>query len=63
MNIKNKKCIRRLSRRSLWASHKRNIIAIIAIALIPLLVRQKSSKVQGLAVVLSYAVYLFLTIV
>lgn len=38
-------------------------LAIIAIALIPLLVRQKSSKVQGLAVVLSYAVYLFLTIV
>ncbi|MBE5886673.1 MAG: FtsX-like permease family protein [Lachnospiraceae bacterium] len=37
MNIKNKKCIRRLSRRSLWASHKRNIIAIIAIALTTLL--------------------------
>lgn len=37
MNVKNKKCIRRLSRRSLWASRKRNIIAIIAIALTTLL--------------------------
>ena len=38
------------------------ISVIIAIALIPLLVRQKSSKVQGIIVVLSYAVYLFFTI-
>ena len=37
MNVKNRKCIRRLSRRSLWASRKRNIIAIIAIALTTLL--------------------------
>ena len=37
MNVKNQKCIRKLSRRSLWASRKRNIIAIIAIALTALL--------------------------
>ena len=37
MNVKNRKCIRRLSWRSLWASRKRNIIAIIAIALTALL--------------------------
>ena len=37
MNVKNRKCIRKLSRRSLWASRKRNIIAIIAIALTALL--------------------------
>lgn len=37
MNVKNRKCIRKLSRRSLWASRKRNIIAVIAIALTALL--------------------------
>ena len=37
MNVKNRKCIRRLSWRSLWASRKRNIIAIIAIVLTALL--------------------------
>ena len=37
MNVKNQKCIRKLSWRSLWASRKRNIIAIIAIALTTLL--------------------------
>lgn len=37
MNVKNGKCIRKLSWRSLWASRKRNIIAIIAIALTALL--------------------------
>ena len=37
MNVKNRKCIRKLSWRSLWASRKRNIIAIIAIALTTLL--------------------------
>ena len=37
MNVKNRKCIRKLSWRSLWASRKRNIIAIIAIALTALL--------------------------
>ena len=37
MNVKNRQCIRRLSWRSLWASRKRNVIAIIAIALTALL--------------------------
>ncbi len=37
MNVKNRKYIRKLSRRFLWASRKRNIIAIIAIALTALL--------------------------
>ena len=37
MNVKNRKCIRKLSCRSLWASRKRNIIAIIAIVLTALL--------------------------
>ena len=37
MNVKNRKCIRKLSWRSLWASRKRNIIAIIAIVLTALL--------------------------
>lgn len=37
MKVKNRKCIRKLSWRSLWASRKRNIIAIIAIALTTLL--------------------------
>ena len=37
MNVKNRKCIRKLSWSSLWASRKRNIIAIIAIALTALL--------------------------
>ena len=37
MNVKNRKCIKKLSWRSLWASRKRNIIAIIAIALTALL--------------------------
>ena len=37
MNVENRNCIQRLSWRSLWASRKRNIIAIIAIALTALL--------------------------
>ena len=37
MNVKNRKCIRKLSWRFLWASRKRNMIAIIAIALTALL--------------------------
>ena len=38
-------------------------LAIIGIALVPLLVRQKSSKAQGLIVLGSYLVYLFVTII
>jgi putative ABC transport system permease protein len=37
MNVKNGKCIRRLSRKCLWASRRRNAIAIVAIALTTLL--------------------------
>lgn len=37
MKVKNQQCIRRLSYKSLWASRKRNLIAIIAIALTTLL--------------------------
>ena len=37
MNVRNRKCIRRLSWRSLWASRKRNTIAILAIVLTALL--------------------------
>lgn len=37
MRVKNRKCIRRLSFKSLWASRKRNIIAICAIALTTLM--------------------------
>lgn len=37
MKVQNRKCIRRLSLKSLWASRKRNMIAIVAIALTTLL--------------------------
>lgn len=37
MNVKNRACIRRLSIRSLWSSRRRNLIAVIAIALTALL--------------------------
>ena len=37
MKVKNQKCIRRLSYKSLWAARKRNMIAIFAIALTTLL--------------------------
>ena len=37
MNVKNAKCIRHLSFRSLWASRKRNLIAVAAIVLTTLL--------------------------
>lgn len=37
MNVRNRKCIRKLSFRTLWASRKRNIIAILAIVLTALL--------------------------
>lgn len=37
MKIKNQQCIRHLSYKSLWASRKRNLIAILAIALTTLL--------------------------
>lgn len=57
MNIKNRKCIRRLSRRSLWASRKRNIIAIIAIALTTLLFTSLFTVVMSINS--SYEMYTF----
>ena len=57
MNVKNRKCIRRLSRRSLWASRKRNIIAIIAIALTTLLFTSLFTVVMSINS--SYEMYTF----
>ncbi|MDO4308934.1 MAG: ABC transporter permease [Eubacteriales bacterium] len=37
MNVKNRKCIRHLSFKTLWASRKRNLIAVIAIILTSIL--------------------------
>ena len=37
MNVRNRKCIRKLSFRTLWASWKRNLIAVLAIVLTTLL--------------------------
>ena len=37
MNVRNRKCIRKLSFRTIWASRKRNLIAILAIILTTLL--------------------------
>lgn len=57
MNVKNRKCIRKLSWRSLWASRKRNIIAIIAIALTALLFTSMFTIVLSLNA--SYETYQF----
>ena len=37
MNVRNRKCIRKLSFRTLWSSRKRNLIAVLAIVLTTLL--------------------------
>ena len=37
MNVKNRKCIRKLSLKSLYANRRRNLIAIFAIALTTML--------------------------
>ena len=57
MNVKNRKCIKKLSWRSLWASRKRNIIAIIAIALTTLLFTSMFTIVLSLNA--SYETYQF----
>ena len=57
MNVKNRKCIRKLSWRSLWASRKRNIIAIIAIALTALLFTSLFTIVMSINS--SYEMYTF----
>ena len=57
MNVKNRKCVRKLSWRSLWASRKRNIIAIIAIALTALLFTSLFTIVMSINS--SYEMYTF----
>ncbi len=57
MNVRNRKCIRKLSWRSLWASRKRNIIAIIAIALTALLFTSLFTIVMSINS--SYEMYTF----
>ena len=57
MNVHNQKCIRKLSWRSLWASRKRNIIAIIAIALTALLFTSLFTIVMSMNS--SYQMYTF----
>lgn len=57
MNVKNRKCIRKLSWRSLWVSRKRNIIAIIAIALTALLFTSLFTIVMSINS--SYEMYTF----
>ena len=57
MNVKNRKCIQKLSWRSLWASRKRNIIAIIAIALTTLLFTSLFTIVMSMNS--SYEMYTF----
>lgn len=57
MNVKNRTCIRKLSWRFLWASRKRNIIAIIAIALTALLFTSLFTVVMSLNS--SYQMYTF----
>ena len=57
MNVNNRKCIRKLSWRSLWASRKRNIIAIIAIALTALLFTSLFTIVMSINS--SYEMYTF----
>ena len=57
MNVKNRKCIRKLSWRFLWASRKRNLIAIIAIALTALLFTSLFTIVMSMNS--SYQMYTF----
>ena len=57
MNVKNRKCIRKLSWRSSWASRKRNIIAMIAIALTALLFTSLFTIVMSINS--SYEMYTF----
>lgn len=57
MNVKNRTCIRRLSFRSLWASRKRNLIAIIAIILTTLLFTSLFTVVMSMSA--TYEMYTF----
>ena len=49
MKVKNQKCIRRLSYKSLWATRKRNVIAIFAIALTTLCVQRSWTTLAGVS--------------
>lgn len=57
MKVKNKKCIRRLSYRTLWSSRRRNLIAVIAIMLTTLLFTSLFTIVLSLNA--SYETYQF----
>ncbi len=57
MNVRNRKCIRKLSFRTLWASRKRNMIAVIAIVLTTLLFT--SLFTIALSINRSYEMYSF----
>lgn len=57
MKVKNQKCIRRLSFKSLWASRKRNLIAVFAIVLTTLLFTSLFTIVMSLNA--SYETYQF----
>lgn len=57
MNVKNRKCIRKLSYKTLWASRKRNGIAILAIALTTLLFT--SLFTVAMSINASYQTYTF----
>ena len=56
MNVKNRKCIRKLSLKSLYANRRRNLIAIFAIALTTLLFTSMFTIVLSLNA--SYETYL-----
>ena len=57
MNVRNRKCIRKLSFRTLWGSRKRNVIAIAAIVLTTLLFT--SLFTIAMSINLSYEMYTF----
>ncbi len=57
MNVKNRKCIRKLSLKSLYANRRRNLIAIFAIALTTLLFTSMFTFVLSLNA--SYETYQF----
>ena len=57
MNVKNRKCIRKLSLKSLYANRRRNLIAIFAIALTTLLFTSMFTIVLSLNA--SYETYQF----
>ena len=57
MNVKNRNCIRKLSFQSLWASRKRNLIAVAAIVLTTLLFTSLFTVVMSINS--SYQTYTF----